>query len=53
MFSLARAHIRAYPVEIGDAARARVVSSFLKWMRDSYIPRFSEEMELAANNLFE
>tara|TARA_B100000579_G_scaffold432895_1_gene450625 strand:+ start:747 stop:2798 length:2052 start_codon:yes stop_codon:yes gene_type:complete len=53
MFALERAHIRAYPVEIGDSARARVVSSFLKWMRDSYVPRFREEMELAANNLFE
>ena len=53
MFALERAHIRAYPVEVGDAARSRVVSSFLKWMRDSYIPRFAEEMELAANHLFE
>ena len=53
MFALARANIRAYPVEVSDAAAARVVSSFIKYMRDSYIPHFSREMELTANYLFE
>ena len=53
MFALARANIRAYPVEVSDAAAARVVSSFIKYMRDSYIPHFSREMELTANLLFE
>lgn len=51
--ALNRANIRAYPVEIGDMARSRVVSSFLKWMVSSYIPRFKKEMELAANYFFE
>lgn len=50
---LGRANIRAYPVEVGDMSRSRVVSSFLKWMVSSYIPRFRKEMELAANYLFE
>ena len=53
MFALNRAHIRAYPVEVGDVARSRIVSGFLKWMRDSYIPEFARECELAANYLFE
>jgi hypothetical protein len=51
--SLARANIRAYPVEVGDMAQAKVTSSFLKWMIASYIPRFKQEMELASNYLFE
>ncbi len=50
---LSRANVRAYPVEISDMARSRVVSSFLKWMVSTYIPRFRKEMELAANYLFE
>ena len=53
MFALSRAHIRAYPVEVGDVARSRIVSGFLKYMRDSYIPEFAREMELASNYLFE
>ena len=52
-FALSRANIRAYPVEVSDVAHARVVSSFLKWMKDYYIPEFDREMELAANYLFE
>ena len=51
--SMVRANIRAYPVEFGDMARARVVSSFLKWMVSSYIPRFKKEMEASANYLLE
>ena len=55
MFSsaLSRAHIRAYPSNATDAARARVTSAFLKWMLQSYIPRFKEEMELASNYFME
>lgn len=51
--ALQRANIRAYPVEIGDMARSRVVSSFLKWMVASYIPNFRKQMELGANYLLE
>jgi hypothetical protein len=53
MSGLVRSNIRAYPVESGDAARAKVVSGFLKWMVHSYIPRFKQEMEANANYLFE
>ena len=50
--ALNRANIRAFPVEIGDIPRSRVVSNFLKWMTtSSYIPRFKREMELGANYL--
>lgn len=54
MSSLNRANVRAFPVEAGDIARSKVVSSFLKWMVTSgYIPRFQKEMELGANYLLE
>lgn len=53
MAALNRSNIRAYPVESSDASRAKVVSGFLKWMVNSYIPRFKEEMEASANYLFE
>mgnify|MGYP006908228042 FL=1 len=54
MSSLNRANVRAFPVEAGDMARSKVVSSFLKWMVSSgYIPRFQKEMELGANYLLE
>lgn len=53
MSALNRANIRAYPVEMGDMGRARVVSAFLKWMVSSYIPQFKRQMELGANYLLE
>lgn len=53
MSALNRANIRAYPVEVGDMGRAKVVSSFLKWMVQSYIIDFKRQMELGANYLFE
>jgi len=54
MTALRRSNVRAYPTEGTDAARAKTVSSFLKWMVSSgYIPRFMQEMELAANYLLE
>ena len=53
MAALERANIRAYPVEMSDSGRARVVSAFIKWMRSSYIQRFRQEMELGANYLLE
>jgi hypothetical protein len=53
MNALNRSNIRAYPVASDDIARAKVVSGFLKWMVNSYIPRFKEEMEASANYLFE
>lgn len=53
MTALARANIQAYPVEAGDISRARIVASFLKWMKSTYIPGFEDQMERAANYLFE
>jgi len=54
MASLSRANIRAFPVEVQDVGRAKVVSNFLKWMISSgYISRFNREMELGANYLLE
>lgn len=53
MSALAKANIRAYPVEIGDTSRAKVVSSFLKWMINSYIQGFKEHAENVANYGFE
>lgn len=54
MASLSRANIRAFPVEVQDVARSKVVSNFLKWMISSgYISRFNREMELGANYLLE
>tara|TARA_X000001382_G_scaffold99508_1_gene73916 strand:- start:2755 stop:4845 length:2091 start_codon:yes stop_codon:yes gene_type:complete len=52
--SLKRANVRAFPTEGTDADRAKIVSSFLKWMVSSgYIPRFMREMELGANYMLE
>lgn len=53
MGALNRAHIRAYPVEFSDISRAKVLSSFLRWMTSSYIPDFKRQMEIGANNLLE
>ena len=54
MSALNRANIRAFPVEINDIGRSKVVSNFLRWMVTSgYINRFAEEMELGANYLLE
>lgn len=46
---LRQSNIRAYPVEASDGPRAKIISSFLKWMVSSYIPAFYTQMELAAN----
>ena len=54
MSSLNRANVRAFPTEATDIPRAKIVSSFMKWMSSSgYIPRFKREMELGANYFLE
>ena len=54
MSSLNRANVSAFPVEVSDLARSKVVGSFLKWMISSgYINRFEKEMELGCNYLLE
>ena len=51
--ALERSHIKAFPTSMAAMPRAAVVSSFLKWMRNSYIPDFKNQMELGANYLLE
>ena len=51
--ALQRSHIKAFPTSMAAMPRAAVVSSFLKWMKSSYIPDFRNQMELGANYLLE
>lgn len=51
--ALQRSHIKAFPTSMASMSRAGMVSSFLKWMRSSYIPNFRQEMELGSNYLLE
>jgi hypothetical protein len=51
--ALERSHIKAFPTSMAAMSRAGVVSGFLKWMRNSYIPDFKNQMELGANYLLE
>ena len=44
-----RAQIVANPREATDAERSAAVTVMLRWMRDSGIPSYSREMELAAS----
>ena len=53
MNALTKSNIRAYPTESSDIKKAGVVSSFLKYMQNSYIRDFRSECETAANNLLE
>lgn len=53
MSAVAKANIRAYPVEAHDLDRSRIVSAFLKWMMSTYIPRFKQEMELGGSYFLE
>jgi hypothetical protein len=51
--ALQKSHIKAFPTSMASMGKAAVVSSFLKWMKSSYIPNFREEMELGSNYLLE
>lgn len=51
--ALQNSHIKAFPTSMASMPRAAIVSSFLKWMRSSYIPDFRNQMELGANYLLE
>lgn len=53
MQALHGSHIKAFATNPATMGRASVVSSFLKWMRTTYIPDFKGQMELSANHLFE
>ena len=50
--AMKRANIRAFPVEVGDIARSKMVTNFLKWMiKSGYISRFNEEMILVRSKM--
>jgi len=51
--ALQSSHIKAFPTSVASIPRAGMVSSFLKWMRSSYIPDFKRQMELGSNYLLE
>jgi hypothetical protein len=51
--ALQSSHIKAFPTNVASMPRAGMVSSFLKWMRSSYIPDFKRQMELGSNYLLE
>lgn len=51
--ALSRSNIQALAVSADDLGRASAVSAFMKWLRDTYIPDFKGQMELATNFLFE
>lgn len=54
MSALNRSNVKAFPVNVDDIPRSKLVTNFLKWMVSSgYIPRFKKEMELGANYLLE
>jgi hypothetical protein len=54
MMALARANIRAYPVNTKDLERSEMVSGFMRWMRQSgYISHLKAEQELGANFFLE
>jgi hypothetical protein len=47
--ALRKSTIRAFPRAIDDVQRASEVAAFLKWLRDSGIPDFWQQMEKADN----
>jgi len=47
------AHIVATPVESGDVERANVISMFLRWLMNSKMEEFYDQLELGLNHFFE
>ncbi len=48
-----RAHIVATPVESDDMERANVISSFIRWLVNSRMEEFYDQVELGLNHLYE
>lgn len=48
-----RANIVATPIEGNDLKRAKVVSNFLRWLRETQMPEIDRETELLANYIQE
>ena len=51
--SLQRSNLAAVPVENGDMARSKLVSSFMRWMMFSQMEELMQEAELLANYYLE
>jgi len=48
-----QAHIVATPVESGDIERSNVISMFLRWLINSKMEEFYDQLELGLNHFFE
>jgi hypothetical protein len=48
-----RSHIQAYPIGEDDITRSRVISRFLKYMRENWIEDLAKTAERNANYMFE
>ena len=48
-----QAHIVATPVESGDIERANVISMFLRWLINTKMEEFYDQLELGLNHFFE
>ncbi len=48
-----RAHIVATPVESDDIERANVISSFIRWLVNSRMDEFYDQVELGLNHFYE
>jgi hypothetical protein len=53
MNAVRQAHIVATPVESGDIERANVISMFLRWLINTKMEEFYDQLELGLNHFFE
>ena len=51
--AIRRAHIVATPVESDDIERANVISSFIRWLVNTKMDEFYDQVELGLNHLYE
>ena len=51
--AIRRAHIVATPVESDDMERASVISNFMRWMLNTKMTEFYDEVELGLNHFYE
>ena len=51
--AIRRAHIVATPVESDDIERANVISSFIRWLVNSRMDEFYDQVELGLNHFYE
>lgn len=53
MNAVRQAHIVATPIESGDIERANVISMFLRWLINTKMEEFYDQLELGLNHFFE